>query len=237
MRDFVEFYSKEYDEDSRFQRHATEFVSTTYILDKLIAMSSHILDIGAGTGAYSLYYAKKDCSVVAIDAVPKYIETLKRKIQLQGSLDIKAYVADISNPSVPLGTNYDVILFMGPIYHLPLPEIKHCIDYCLRLLKMNGLFAVSYVNNHEGPQDSKYSDVFIPYKPIEIEELLSERISMIFHGPTDGEVFGELNNLSQGLLEEIPTLHAWLDKHQSVFQDSRWPLTSIHGLYVGRKTP
>jgi len=63
MKDFVRFYT-EYDEDGRLQRHGTEFASTTYILDKHIRKGLHILDVGSGTGAYSLYYAEKGCSVV-----------------------------------------------------------------------------------------------------------------------------------------------------------------------------
>ncbi len=235
MRDFVEFYSNEYDEETRLQRHGTEFATTTYILDRLIAAGSRILDVGAGTGAYSLRYARKGCSVVAIDAVPRYIEVLQAKILSQPDLDMQAYVVDIRHPSVPLGGDYNVILFMGPVYHVPIPEVSGCIDYCLRLLKEDGLFAVSYVNNHQGHEGSKYADVFLAHSPAEIEELLSDRIRVIFHGPTDGEVFGELNDLSEGLRQDVSNLHGWLDKHRSVFEDPRWSLTSMHGLCVGRK--
>jgi SAM-dependent methyltransferase len=237
MRDFVEFYSEVYDEETRLQRHVTEFVTTTYVLDPLITSGSRILDVGAGTGVYSVYYARKGCPVVAIDAVPRYIESLQAKIQSQPGLDIRAFVADIRNRHISLGSDYDVILFMGPVYHSPLPEASGCIDYCLQLLKPGGIFAVSYVNNHQGHRGSEYDDVIIPHSPEEIDNLLSERIGMIFHGPTDGEVFGELNTLSQGLRDNVSKLHAWLDEHHSVFQSSRWPLTSVHGLYVGRKKP
>jgi SAM-dependent methyltransferase len=235
MHDFIKFYSEEYDEDTRFLRHGTEFVSTTYILDKLITKGSRILDVGAGTGAYTVYYARKGCSVVAIDAVSKNIDILREKIRKQPDLDIKAYVSDIRSPSIPLGTDYDLILFMGPVYHLPLPETERCLEFCLSLLKKDGILAVSYVNHHEGHQGSKYQDVFIPYRPMEIEKLLNNRISPIFHGPTDGEVFGELNSFTEGLREEISKLHDWLYHNPSVFKDSSWPQTSIHGLYVGRK--
>ena len=129
MRDFVQYYT-EYDEDGRLQRHRTEFVSTTYVLDKFIREDFHILDVGAGTGAYSFYYAEKGCSVVAIDAVPKYIEILRTKLQSQPELDIKAQVADIRDFSLPLTTDFDVVLFMGPVYHVPQQDIRHCLHIC-----------------------------------------------------------------------------------------------------------
>jgi len=143
MKDFVQYYT-EYDEDGRLRRHKTEFVSTTYILDKFIRKGFHILDVGAGTGAYPFYYAENGCSVVAIDAVPKYIEIIHYKLQSQPALDIKAYVVDARD--FPLTTNFDVALFMGPVYNVPQQDIRHCLDTCLRALKKDGILAVSYVN-------------------------------------------------------------------------------------------
>ena len=236
MKDFVKFYT-EYDEDARLQRHRTKFVSTTYILNKLIGDGFHILDVGAGTGAYSLYYAKKGCSVVAMDAVPKYIEMLNSKLQSQPNLNIRAHVADIRNLSLPLTADFDAVLFMGPIYHVPQRELKHCFDTCLRVLKKGGILAASYVNTYEGHELSQYPDVFISYSPADIERLLGElNLSRICHVPTDGEVFRELNELVKEQSEQMEKLHAWLDKNQSVLYNSQWISKSIHGLYVGRKT-
>lgn len=235
MKDFVEFYTN-YDEDGRLQRHRTEFVTTTYILDKFIHNDFRILDVGAGTGAYSLYYAAKGCSVVAIDAVPKYIEIIRSKLQSQPNLDVQTYLADVRNLSLPLTTDFDVVLFMGPIYHLPQQELRQCLDTCLRMLKKDGILAASYVNTYERYEDEKYPGVFVSYSHSDIERLLVElNLSRICHVPTDGEVFGELNELVKDQSEPIDKLHAWLDKHQSALSDSQWISKSVHGLYVGRK--
>lgn len=236
MKDFVQYYT-EYDEDGRLQRHRTEFAATTYVLDKLIHTGFHILDVGAGTGAYSFYYAEKGCSVVAIDAVPKYIEIMRSRLQSQPDLNIEAFVADIRDLSLPSTTNFDVVLFMGPVYHVPKQAIKHCLDVCLRVLKTDGILAVSYVNAYEGHERDKHADMIIFHSPAEIEQLLSEfDLSLICHNPTDGVVFGELNELAYGQQKEIEELHAWLDKNQHVLYDSEWISSSVHGLYVGRKT-
>ena len=235
MKDFVQFYT-EYDEDGRLQRHRTEFATTTYILDKYIREGFHILDVGAGTGAYSLYYAEKGCSVVAIDAVPKYIEILRSKLQSQPSLDIQAHVADVRDLSLPLTASFDVVLFMGPIYHIPKQDLRHCFDTCLRVLKKGGIFAASYVNTYEGYEHDRHADMVIFYSPADIERLLGElNLIRICHVPTDGEVFGEFNELAQRQPEEMGKLHAWLDKNQSVLYNSQWMSTSLHGLYVARK--
>ena len=235
MKDFIQYYT-EYDEDGRLQRHKTEFVSTTYILDKFILKGFHILDVGAGTGAYSLYYAEKGCSVVAIDAVPRYIEILRSKLQSQPNLDIEAYVADIRDFALPLTKDFDVVLFMGPVYHVPQPEIRGCLNTCLRVLKEDGILAVSYVNTYEGHENDRYAEMMIFYSPSEIEQLLTEfNLSPICHVPTDGVVFGELNELAHKQQKEIGELHTWLDKNQYILYYSQWTSSSVHGLYVGRK--
>ncbi|UCB42881.1 MAG: class I SAM-dependent methyltransferase [Dehalococcoidales bacterium] len=236
MKDFVQYYT-EYDEDGRLQRHRTEFASTTYVLDKFIHPGCHILDVGAGTGPYSLYYAEKGCPVVAIDAVPKYIEILRSRLKSQPHLHIEAFVADVRDLSFPVTTNFDVILFMGPVYHVPPHDIGHCLDTCLHFLKKDGILAVSYVNAYEGHERDIHADMIIFHSPAEIEQLLSEfDLSRICHVPTDGVVFGELNELAYGQEKEIGELHAWLDKNQHVLYDSEWISSSIHCLYVGKKT-
>ncbi len=236
MKDFVRFYT-EYDEDGRIQsRHRVEFASTTYVLDKYIPKYSHILDIGAGTGAYSLYYAEKGCSVVAVDAVPKHIEILRSKLQSQPNLDIQVHLADIRDLSLPLQVNFDVVLFMGPIYHMPQQDINRCLDTCLQVLKKDGILAVSYVNTYEGYERNRYLDAFIYHSYADIEQLLSKfNLTPICHVPTDGEVFGEFNALAQEKQEEITKLHTWLDKNQSVLHDPQWVSKCIHGLFVSRK--
>jgi 2-polyprenyl-3-methyl-5-hydroxy-6-metoxy-1,4-benzoquinol methylase len=235
MKDFVQFYTG-YDEETRLQKHRTEFISSTYILDKFIRSGQRILDIGAGTGTYSLYYAEKGCSVVAIDAVPKHIEILCSKLQAKPELDIQAYVTDARKLTLPLADKFDVILFMGPIYHISQQELKPCLNKCLQLLKKDGILAASYVNTYDGYEREKYADMCVFYKPSDIERLLSElNLNLIYNVPTDGEVFGELNELAEQQKEPIGKLHTWLDKNQFVLTNSQWNLNSRHVLYIGRK--
>ena len=82
MKDFVQFYT-EYDEDGRLQRHRTEFASTTYVLNNYIRAGFHVLDVGAGTGAYSFYYTRKGCSAQVdqpLFCVPSMFDNLEVKV-------------------------------------------------------------------------------------------------------------------------------------------------------------
>ncbi len=211
-------------------------MSTTYVLDKFIHSGSHILDVGAGTGVYSLYYAEKGCSVIPVEVIPKYIEILRSKLQLKPELDIQPHLDDIRDLTFPSTADFDVVLFMGPIYHIPKQDARHCLDKCLRVLKKDGILAVSYCNTYEGYERDQYADIVVFYSPADIEQLLSEfDLAPICHVPTDGEVFGELNELAQGQQKELGEFHAWLDNNQHVLYDPLWTSTSLHALYVARK--
>lgn len=76
MKDVINYYEA-YDEESRLTRdnaRKVEFVVTTEILNKYIVPNHKILELGAGTGAYSIYFSKRGNEVLATDLTPKHIE-------------------------------------------------------------------------------------------------------------------------------------------------------------------
>ena len=226
----IGFYTDKYDEDSRLDRHRTEFITTTYILNKVIGTESQVLDIGAGTGIYSIYYAGRGCSVTALDLVPKHVEILNSKLGALQNLRVSAEVGDARDLSRFQEDSFDVVLCMGPICHLEADEIDNCVRECLRVLRSGGIFAASYANRYEGYESDRYKEFFAFHTPDAIDQLLrSYGIEPICNVPTDGAPFDDLIESRLGDLQEP---HAWLDKHQSVF--NRLADRFAHGLYVGR---
>lgn len=66
------FYKNGYVEDDRLtsdKMHYIEFITTTNYIDKYLKQGDRLLEIGAGTGAYSLYYANKGYQVDALELV------------------------------------------------------------------------------------------------------------------------------------------------------------------------
>ncbi|WP_416367200.1 methyltransferase domain-containing protein [Paenibacillus sanfengchensis] len=49
------------------------------MLDQHISKKHEILDLGAGTGIYSFYYAEKGNTVVSTDITPKHVQMIKTK--------------------------------------------------------------------------------------------------------------------------------------------------------------
>lgn len=71
------FYRDGYVEDDRLtsdKMHYIEFITTTHYIDKFLKKGDRILEVGAGTGAYSLYYANKGYQVDALELVQANVD-------------------------------------------------------------------------------------------------------------------------------------------------------------------
>ena len=68
-------YYNEYDEDGRLEKdkaHSIEFITTTKYIEQYLNEGDKILEIGAGTGRYTLYYAKKGFDVSAVELIDSH---------------------------------------------------------------------------------------------------------------------------------------------------------------------
>ena len=77
------FYNIDCDEELRLESNhdKVEFITTTKYIDKYLKPGDKIIEIGAGTGRYSLYYASKGYDVTSIEFVEHNLEVLKSKIK------------------------------------------------------------------------------------------------------------------------------------------------------------
>jgi S-adenosylmethionine-dependent methyltransferase len=161
----VENYYEEYDEWNRLDRHKVEFEITKKIMDKHIPENSRILDIGGGPGRYSIYLASKGHKVVLLDLMKKHVEIAKEKafeynVEFEGLIQGSA----LELPKYNLG-EFDVILLMGPLYHLTnLTDREKVLRDTLSLLKPGGLLIASFI--------SVYAPIIeiLKYSPVEIKE-------------------------------------------------------------------
>ena len=67
-------------EETRFATFSQqiEYITTMKYIDKYLKPGAKILEVGAGTGAYSIELAKKCYDVTAIELVPRNIEIMKQ---------------------------------------------------------------------------------------------------------------------------------------------------------------
>ena len=227
MNNIIEYY-KNYEEETRLERHPLEFYTTTFILDKLIKPEHRILDVAAGTGKYALHYSKKGCTVIAQDIVPKHIEILERK--LTRTQNITYAVADARDLSTHADESYDAVLCMGPLYHNNNSDSLLCLKECYRVLRVHGILVIGYINKYSGYMNDKCHNDLYFHSPDEIESIVSQlNLVKVDHVPADGKVVADIDCSAP-----IERIHQSLNSSKGI-ANSDWRHSSLHVLYIGRK--
>ena len=152
MKTVVNFYEN-YDEEARLTTNNArkiEFITTTSALNNHIEEHHKILELGAGTGVYSFYYAEKGNAVVATDITPKHIEIIRQKLEDKDDrINLRTEVVNAIDLGQYETEYFDVVLCMGPMYHITdYNDRNKCIEEALRVLKKDGLLAIAYINKH-----------------------------------------------------------------------------------------
>jgi S-adenosylmethionine-dependent methyltransferase len=131
----------------RLERNRLEFGLTVRLLDRLVPPRSRILDVGGGPGRYSFDLAAKGHKVTLFDLSAGNIRFALAHARATGLTLAGAIQGDLLNlDQFGLGT-YDVLLCMGPMYHL-LDEDERVrgIRLCLEALRPGGLLFVAFIS-------------------------------------------------------------------------------------------
>jgi 2-polyprenyl-3-methyl-5-hydroxy-6-metoxy-1,4-benzoquinol methylase len=169
MNEIEHWYDTEYNEWQRLERHKIEFdITKRYFDDFIKGDNLQIFDIGGGPGRYAMYLAEKGHKVTLLDLSNKNIEIAKRKSYERG-ITLEDYIHGNALELGKFEKQYDVVLLMGPLYHLiEESERKKAVEGALKLLKPNGIIIASFISNYAPIQDN-LSHLF----PIEsVRELL-----------------------------------------------------------------
>ena len=143
----VESYENYKEEDRLTTNNARriEFLTTVRVLDELITDQKKILDCAAGTGVYAFYFADKGHEVTATDITPRHVEVMK-EIAKSKPYEVDTRVLDATDMRVFANESFDVVLNMGPFYHLVNERDRNrCFTESLRVLKKGGLLVTAYI--------------------------------------------------------------------------------------------
>ena len=147
LKYLTEYYSN-YDEDGRLaSKHGqVEFLTTMKYINKFLEKGMRVLEVGAGTGRYSLVLAEKGFQVDAIELVQHNIDILKGKIRENYNIDVRQ--GNAMDLSCYRDETFDITLVLGPLYHLFNDEDKkQAISEAIRVTKKGGTIFVSYCMN------------------------------------------------------------------------------------------
>ncbi len=148
--DFLESFYNSYDEDGRLlsQHGQVEYITTQKYIHECLAdvRDGSILEIGAGTGRYSVTLAKEGYAVTAVELIEHNIEILKSK--LDASENITVLQGNAVDLSFLGNDSFDLTLLLGPMYHLYTKEDKLlALSEAVRVTKPGGYILVAYCMN------------------------------------------------------------------------------------------
>ena len=147
---YIEDYYNNYDEDGRLlSRHGqVEYLTTMKYIHECLAgvPEPKILEVGAGTGRYSVTLAKQGYRVTAVELVAHNLELLRSK--LDGSEPLKAIQGNALDLSALPDGAYDLTMLLGPMYHLYTREDKRrALAEAVRVTRPGGYILVAYCMN------------------------------------------------------------------------------------------
>jgi len=138
-----------FDENIRLNKSKAarvEFLTTVNYIEKYLTPDCNIIDIGAGAGEYSLHFAKQGYSVTAIELADNNIKSFQSKL-LPG-LNINLRQGDARDLSDFKDNSFDVVLLLGPLYHISDPAgRKKAIDEARRVCTPGGAIFFAYISN------------------------------------------------------------------------------------------
>ncbi len=141
-------YYVTHDEDARLEpkRGMVEFLTTVKYIEQYLEKGMRILEIGAGTGRYSHYFARQGYEVDAVELMECNIEVFKKNTQPSEKITVvQRDAVDLSG--VP-SEKYDITLLLGPMYHLYTDKDKKAaMREALRVTKRGGVVFAAYCNN------------------------------------------------------------------------------------------
>ena len=251
------FYA-EYDEDTRTtrSRHGQlEFFTAMSYIHRYAPKGSKILEVGAGTGRYSIALAEEGMDVTSVELVESNLAIFRENSK--GMTNIRSFQGDAADLSRFEDNTYDLTLLFGPMYHLyETYEVNSAIDEAIRVTKPGGVimfsfisvFAVMYANYFYGKwaegQAMNFTDdyqvrhfkeqLFTGYDVVEFEELFHDKpVNWITTAGLDG-LLEPIEDRPDFYLsdEDFEALAKWY----LAFSEKRELLgTTNHLLYICRK--
>ena len=124
--------------------------------------SLNILDIGCGTGAWSVHWAVRGCKVTGVDFDPEFIPRAQSREGLKDPQVFRGIVADATHLPADVG-HFDVVVLNSLLEHVP--DWHAAVLEAVRALAPGGLLLLTTTNRYHPFQGEVNHFPFYPWLP------------------------------------------------------------------------
>lgn len=173
-----------------------EYARTTELLARFLPEGAlSVLDVGGGAGAYAEWLQARGHTVRLVEPVELHVEQARAR-------GIDAVPGDAR--SLPdADASRDVVLLLGPLYHLPeVDDRRRALAEARRVLRPGGLLAVAGIGRHGALLDNllRLADF---HTPALVEVLETAVRTGVFRGSTVGAFTDGYFHLPRELRAEV----------------------------------
>lgn len=147
--ELVQEIYRRYREDSRLssgQASRVEFETNVRYISRYLTPGCSILDVGAGTGAYSLYFSRQGYCVTALELADANIEAFRSRMKPEDT--VRLYQGNALDLSRFPDASFDIVLLFGPLYHLHQDSDKlRAIAEARRVCRPGGKLFFAFIAN------------------------------------------------------------------------------------------
>lgn len=126
--------------------YGMEFINTKKVLKSYITKDKRVIEIGCGGGYYGMHFADSCKEYVGVDLSPANVEVFQKLIEENGYEHVKAEVGDATDLCNVKDNSFDIVLCLGPMYHLNPEGRAKCMVECERICKPGGTIAFAFIN-------------------------------------------------------------------------------------------
>ncbi len=171
MQTLLEQHYNKFNEDKRLlRRHGqVEYITTCKYLHQVLMEYENpkVLDLGAGTGRYSLRLASEGYDVTAVELVKYNLGILKKHAREEG-ITLSAYQGNATKLKRFADDSFDVTLLFGPMYHLyDWEDKRRALSEAKRVTRPGGKILVAYIMN-------EYSVLVYGFREGHVKECLED---------------------------------------------------------------
>jgi len=135
---------------ARLPEHSpVECAVTSRYLERHIPAGAVVADVGVGGGYYAELLARRGCSLRLVDITQPLLDATVNRLEAVGLLEriLSTCLASATHLDSLPGACCDVVLYLGPLYHLTAAEDRaQAVREASRVLTPHGLFYAAAIN-------------------------------------------------------------------------------------------